>query len=78
MMRRILIKNKKLTKGKGFKKKMEDKNLVCRDCGNEFVFSAGEQEFYAGKNFPDPVRCPDCRKVKKESKNNGKNSKKES
>ena len=25
----------------------EDKTLVCKDCGNEFVFTAGEQEFYA-------------------------------
>lgn len=22
-----------------------DKNLVCKDCGEEFVFTAGEQEF---------------------------------
>ncbi|MBQ9300647.1 MAG: zinc-ribbon domain containing protein, partial [Clostridia bacterium] len=27
----------------------EDKTLVCRDCGQEFVFTAGEQEFYAEK-----------------------------
>lgn len=27
----------------------EDKTLVCKDCGNEFVFTAGEQEFYAEK-----------------------------
>ena len=27
----------------------EDKTLICKDCGNEFVFSAGEQEFYADK-----------------------------
>ena len=25
----------------------EDKTLVCKECGNEFVFTAGEQEFYA-------------------------------
>ena len=25
----------------------QDKTLVCRDCGAEFVFTAGEQEFYA-------------------------------
>lgn len=27
----------------------EDKTLVCKECGNEFVFTAGEQEFYAEK-----------------------------
>ena len=26
----------------------EDKTLVCKECGKEFVFTAGEQEFYAG------------------------------
>ena len=25
----------------------EDKTLICKDCGKEFIFSAGEQEFYA-------------------------------
>ena len=25
----------------------EDKTLVCKECGKEFVFTAGEQEFYA-------------------------------
>ena len=27
----------------------EDKTLVCKDCGKEFTFTAGEQEFYAEK-----------------------------
>ena len=35
-----------------------DKTLVCKDCGNEFVFTAGEQEFYAEKGFQnEPTRC---------------------
>lgn len=29
----------------------EDKTLVCKDCGKEFTFSAGEQEFYAEKGL---------------------------
>ena len=29
----------------------EDKTLVCKDCGAEFVFTAGEQEFYASRGF---------------------------
>ena len=45
---------------------MADKTLVCKDCGNEFVFTEGEQAFYAEKGFTnDPVRCPECRKAKK-------------
>ena len=40
----------------------EDKNLTCKDCGNEFVFTAGEQEFYAEKGFVnEPQRCKACR-----------------
>lgn len=30
---------------------MADKTLVCSDCGNEFVFTEGEQAFYAEKGF---------------------------
>ena len=36
----------------------EDKTLICKECGNEFVFTAGEQEFYASKGFVnEPQRC---------------------
>lgn len=39
-----------------------DKSLVCRDCGTTFVFTAGEQEFYAAKGLQNqPSRCPACR-----------------
>ena len=35
-----------------------DKTLVCKECGKEFVFTAGEQEFYAEKGFQnEPQRC---------------------
>ena len=45
----------------------EDQNLVCEDCGKEFVFSAGEQEFYAQKGLVNvPKRCPDCRKARRQ------------
>lgn len=44
----------------------EDKNLVCRDCGEEFAFTAGEQEFYAEKGFQnEPTRCKNCRQARK-------------
>ena len=29
----------------------QDKTLKCKDCGADFVFTAGEQEFYAEKGF---------------------------
>ncbi len=49
---------------------MEDIKIVCKDCGNEFTFSAGEQEFYAQKGFTNPVRCPECRKARKAAREN--------
>ena len=44
----------------------EDKVLVCKECNNEFVFTAGEQEFYAEKVFVnEPQRCKACRDKRK-------------
>lgn len=44
----------------------QDKTLVCKDCGSEFVFTASEQEFYQKKGFTnEPVRCQNCRAAKK-------------
>ncbi|MGE5329159.1 MAG: zinc-ribbon domain-containing protein [Deltaproteobacteria bacterium] len=53
---------------------MEDKTLVCKDCGSEFVFTVGEQEFYKEKGFDnEPQRCPDCRKARKTQFRGGNN-----
>jgi CxxC-x17-CxxC domain-containing protein len=39
-----------------------DKTLTCRDCGTSFLFSPGEQEFFAQHGFTyPPSRCPECR-----------------
>lgn len=49
-----------------------DKTLVCVDCGNDFIFTAGEQEFYSQKGFTnEPRRCPTCRQSKKSQRNEG-------
>ena len=46
-----------------------DRVLTCRDCGQSFVFTAGEQEFHASKGFEnDPSRCADCRASRKASR----------
>ncbi len=51
------------------------KTLVCKDCGTEFVFTAGEQQFYAEKGFTnEPQRCPECRKARKQQRNNFNNN----
>ncbi|MBP3372239.1 MAG: zinc-ribbon domain containing protein [Clostridia bacterium] len=53
----------------------EDKTLICRDCGAEFTFTAGEQEFYAEKGFQnEPVRCKACRDARKNARANGGNA----
>ena len=45
-----------------------DKTLTCRDCGTQFTFTAGEQEFFDQKGFTNaPTRCPDCRAARKAS-----------
>ncbi|MGE5614590.1 MAG: zinc-ribbon domain containing protein [Bacillota bacterium] len=50
----------------------EDKTLVCKDCGQEFVFTAGEQEFYESKGFRnEPGRCRACRSARKSHNRNG-------
>ncbi len=44
----------------------EDKTLQCADCGQEFTFTAGEQEFYASRGFQnEPRRCQECRRTRK-------------
>jgi CxxC-x17-CxxC domain-containing protein len=49
-----------------------DKTLTCRDCNQDFVFTAGEQEFYAQKGFTnEPTRCVDCRKNRNAQANRG-------
>ena len=49
-----------------------DKTLVCKECGEEFLFSASEQEFYAEKGFMnEPARCPHCRAIRKQQRNAG-------
>ncbi|SHE36763.1 zinc-ribbon domain-containing protein [Clostridium fallax] len=50
---------------------MEDKKITCKDCGKEFIFTVGEQEFFKEKGFEnDSVRCPDCRRARKAQKMN--------
>ncbi len=47
----------------------EDRTLTCRDCGEEFTFSSGEQAFYASKGLlNDPQRCASCRSAAKRAR----------
>lgn len=53
---------------------MSDRSLTCRDCGQEFVFTLGEQEFYQQRGFSEPQRCPTCRQARKTQRNGGASS----
>src|ERR1700681_1727559 len=40
----------------------QDKTLKCVDCGNDFIFTAGEQLFFHDKQFKnEPKRCKNCK-----------------
>jgi CxxC-x17-CxxC domain-containing protein len=50
----------------------QDRTLTCRDCGTQFTFTAGEQEFYQSRGLTnDPGRCPDCRQARKAERGGG-------
>lgn len=51
---------------------MQDKTLICKDCGQEFIFSVSEQEFFAEKGFSnEPSRCLDCRAARRRNNREG-------
>ena len=51
-----------------------DRTIACADCGQEFSFTAGEQEFYAQRGFTEaPKRCPSCRQIRKAQRNRATN-----
>jgi len=44
----------------------QDRILTCRDCGQDFTFTAGEQEFCASRGLTiTPGRCPSCRAARR-------------
>jgi CxxC-x17-CxxC domain-containing protein len=48
-----------------------DKTLTCADCGQQFVFTASEQDFYGQRGFSEPRRCASCRASRKAARGNG-------
>ncbi len=45
---------------------LDDKTLTCRDCGQNFTFTTGEQEFFQSRGLTnEPSRCPECRQARK-------------
>jgi CxxC-x17-CxxC domain-containing protein len=51
---------------------LQDRTLTCRDCGQEFVFTSGEQEFYQSRGLMnEPGRCAGCRSARKAARGDG-------
>src|SRR5215471_16440178 len=48
-----------------------DTVITCRDCGQAFTFTSGEQDFYASRGFSEPSRCADCRSARKSQRDGG-------
>lgn len=49
-----------------------DRTLKCRECGDDFVFTSGEQAFFAEKGLiNDPQRCPTCRAARRRERSGG-------
>lgn len=44
-----------------------DKTITCIDCGGDFIWTRGEQAYYAERNFSQPRRCAKCRAARKNS-----------
>ena len=50
--------NEEVRVGEVAENEFVDETLVCKECGNEFVFTAGEQAFYKEKGFMNkPKSC---------------------
>ena len=51
---------------------LADKQLICVECAGPFIFTVGEQEFFASRGYTnDPKRCPECRSVRKNQQRGG-------
>ncbi|HWO72527.1 MAG TPA: CxxC-x17-CxxC domain-containing protein [Dehalococcoidia bacterium] len=48
-----------------------DKTLTCIDCGQEFLFSADDQEFYSSRGYSEPKRCRSCRAQRRSEREGG-------
>ena len=51
---------------------LEDKTIICKDCGETFLFTAGEQGFFLEKGLlNEPQRCPRCREERRRERASG-------
>jgi len=43
----------------------EDQQLTCCDCADDFIWSIGEQEWFAERGLTQRRRCKPCRAAKR-------------
>ncbi len=48
-----------------------DRSLTCVECGQEFTFTADDQQFHASRGYQDPKRCRSCRASRRTQTNGG-------
>lgn len=47
---------------------MTERTLTCAQCGQDFAFSADDQQFHSERGYQDPKRCPACRAERRASR----------
>jgi predicted NUDIX family NTP pyrophosphohydrolase len=45
--------------------------LSCKDCSAKFPFTASEKASFEAQGFSPPVRCPECRRMRKQQRGAG-------
>lgn len=48
-----------------------DRSLTCVECGQDFNFSADDQQYHAERGYQDPKRCPSCRASRRANSGGG-------
>jgi CxxC-x17-CxxC domain-containing protein len=49
-----------------------DRTLTCVDCGQDFIHTADDQQYYAEKGFSsEPKRCVSCRASRRAARDGG-------
>jgi CxxC-x17-CxxC domain-containing protein len=48
-----------------------DRTLTCVQCGNDFTFTADDQQYHASRGYQEPKRCPACRAERRNSQGGG-------
>lgn len=44
-----------------------EREFICADCGQDFIFTEGEQRYFWSKGLAEPKRCKPCRIIRRRS-----------